>query len=111
MSRPFLRDIDREPDLIPTASRNRLSNIPLPCIVEAMGSLPPCGTQSASEQVQIDVPRWGRFLVTFSPFRQSLRGWRTRWFWIALHADPVASSSRRRNLSGSTGPQHDRNSL
>jgi hypothetical protein len=51
-----------------------------------------------------------------------LRGWRTRWFWVALRAEPVASSAstsshsaaligRRRNLSSSTGPQHDRHSL
>lgn len=70
---------------------NRLSKVPLRYIVEAMGSLPPCGAESMSRQVQIEVPRWGRFRVTFSPFRQSIRGWRTRWFWIAGPAELLGS--------------------
>jgi hypothetical protein len=74
--------------LIPVASsRDRLAKVPVGYIVEAMGLLPPCGPASTSRQMQIDVPRWGRFQVTFNPFRQSLRGWRTRWFWIAGRAD------------------------
>jgi hypothetical protein len=66
---------------------NRLCKVPVRYIVEAMGLLPACGPGSTSRQLQIDVPRWGRFRVTFRPFRQSLRGWRTRWFWIAERAE------------------------
>ena len=66
---------------------NRLSKIPLQYIVGSMHLLAPCGPESASQQMRIDVPRWGRFEVTFVPFRQSLRGWRARWFWIARSAE------------------------
>lgn len=64
-----------------------LSRIPRAYIVGAMDHLPPCGPEATVQYLQIEVPLRGRFRVTFKPFRQTLRGWRSRWFWIAGGAE------------------------
>jgi hypothetical protein len=68
---------------------NPLRTLPGACIVEALALLPPCGDGSTAVQSTVDVPRRGLFRVSFAPFRQTVRGWRSRWFWIARAAERV----------------------
>lgn len=71
------------------SSREQLAKIPGPYIVDAMDLLPPCGPESTTEQLTIDVPYSGNFRVTFKPLQQSPRGWGTRWFWVPSKAEPL----------------------
>jgi hypothetical protein len=57
--------------------------IPGQYIVDAMEKLPPCGPASTSQQIGVDVPFWGRFKVTFKPFKHSPQGWPPSWIWLA----------------------------
>jgi hypothetical protein len=75
------------------SSVNALSQIPGRYIVEAMDSLPPCGADSEVQQVDIDVPFWGRFRVTFMPFRHRVRGHPVHWIWVAKHAEGLESDA------------------
>ena len=68
---------------------NVLSKIPGQYIVGAMSQLPLCGPDSTFQQLDVDAAIWGRFRITYTPFKQSLRGWDPRWFWIAKRAEPL----------------------
>ena len=75
------------------ASRHALSRIPGQYIVEAMDRLPPCGPAAKIRDLDIDVPFWGRFRVTFTPIRQAARGLPRRWIWVATSAERLPDST------------------
>ncbi len=66
-----------------------LGQLPGQYIVDAMSLLPPCNSKSAIEQLTIDIGLFGRFRVTYKPFRNTRRTWRSGWFWIAVAAEPA----------------------
>ena len=68
------------------SQRNGLSKIPGRYIVDAMDQLPPCGPESKSQQLGVDVPIFGNFEVTFRPLKHTPRGWPPAWIWIAREA-------------------------
>jgi len=68
--------------------RGDLLQIPGQYLVDAMDRLPPCESDSVPQDLEIDVPFVGRFVVTFQPRRQADRGLPSRWVWI-----PVAARS------------------
>ena len=68
---------------------NVLAKIPGQYVVGAMSQLPSCGPDSTLQQLDIDTAIWGRFRITYSPFKQTVRGWSARWFWIAKRAEPL----------------------
>jgi hypothetical protein len=70
-------------------SRKALSQIPGRYIVEAMDRLPPSGPKLAAEQLEIDVPLWGRFRITFKSIRQRRGGLPPRWVWVAAKAESL----------------------
>jgi hypothetical protein len=72
--------------------RNGISKIPGRYIIDAMDQLPPCGPGSTKQHRGVDVPLWGQFQVTFTPLKQTPRGWPPRWIWIAREAKQLDSS-------------------
>jgi hypothetical protein len=76
-------------------SRNPLARIPGRYVIEAMDRLPPSGPDAAAQQVDVDVPFWGRFRITFNPLRQTVRGFPARWIWVAASARSLARDTGR----------------
>jgi hypothetical protein len=79
-----------------------LSQIPGKYIVEAMSSLPACSEQAGPRHVEIDAGLFGRFRVTYRPYRHPRADWHRGWFWIAQSAERLDSAST--NLAESRGP-------
>jgi hypothetical protein len=70
------------------ARANCLPKIPGRYIVDAMNRLPPCGPGSPCQQLGVELPIWGRFEVTFRPFKQVHGGGPPTWTWTATEATP-----------------------
>jgi hypothetical protein len=66
-----------------------LHQVPGQYLLDAMDRLPPCDPGAGSQDLEIDVPFVGRFLVTFQPRRQVVRGLPPRWVWIPVTATRV----------------------
>jgi len=68
-------------------NRDDLKQVPGQYLVDAMDRLPPCKADSTAQDLEIEVPLAGRFIVTFEPRRQVIRGQPTRWIWIPTLAE------------------------
>jgi hypothetical protein len=64
-----------------------LSQIPGQYIVDAMDRLPAAGPEAGAHYVDIEAGPWGRFRVTFKPFRPAAGHVSHTWFWIAESAE------------------------
>ena len=73
-----------------SVARNEIRRVPGQYVVEAMDRLPACGPDSTSQQLEIDTEIWGRFRITYTPWKHTPRGWSTRWFWVAKSAERLA---------------------
>ena len=71
------------------SNRHDLRQVPGQYLVDAMDRLPLCGPDSSTQDLEIDVPFVGRFIVTFEPRRQVVRGFPARWVWIPTSAERV----------------------
>ena len=69
-----------------------LAQIPGQYVVEAIGSLPPCGPNVGAQQVEIDAGLFGRFRVTYRPYQHPRPAWQSGWFWIAEAAERLDSN-------------------
>ena len=63
-------------------NRHDLRQVPEKYLVDAMDRLPPCRPDSTVQQLQIEVPFAGQFMVTFEPRTQVIRGHPSSRFWI-----------------------------
>ncbi len=66
-----------------------LQQVPGQYLVDAMDRLPECDPSLGSQDLEINVPFVGSFLVTFQPRRQVVRGMPPRWVWIPVAAGRV----------------------
>jgi hypothetical protein len=80
-----------------------LAQIPGKYIVEAMSGLPACSEQAGPRHVEIDAGLFGRFRVTYRPYRHPRADWHRGWFWIAQSAERLDSPPT--NMAESRGPQ------
>ena len=68
-------------------NRDDLRQVPWQYLVDAMDWLPPCTPESTAQNLEIDVPLEGRFMVTYEPRRHVVRGFAPRWIWIPTMAE------------------------